>query len=146
VNLAKSKPGQVSFASFGYGAMSHLAGEQLKLAAQIDLLNVPYKGAGDAINNLLGGQVNTMFSSPAAVLPHIKTGRLKALASTSKARARVAPDVPTFAEAGFPQVDADNWYGVCAPAGTPKAVLAKLHDELVRILKLPDTVERLAQS
>ena len=146
VALAKAKPGQVSFASFGYGAVSHLAGEQLRLAAQIDLLNVPYKGAGDAINNLLGGQVNLMFSSPAPVLPHVKTGRLKALALTGESRARAAPDIPTFAEQGYAQVDAENWYGVVVTAGTPQPVIAKLHAELMRILRLPDMIERLAQS
>ena len=146
VALAKAKPGQVSFASFGYGAMSHLAGEQMKLAAQIDLLNVPYKGAGDAINSLLGGQVNLMFSSPAAVLPQFRAGRLKALALTGRSRARAAPDIPTFAESGYPQVDADNWYGVVVTGGTPKSVIAKLHAEILRILRMREVIERLAQS
>jgi tripartite-type tricarboxylate transporter receptor subunit TctC len=146
VALAKAKPGQVSFASFGYGAMSHLAGEQLKLAARIDLLNVPYKGAGEAINNLLGGQVNLMFSSPAAVLSHFNAGKLKPLAVTSAARARAAPDIPTFAELGYPQVDADNWYGLAVPAGTPKPVIFKLHAEMARILRMPDVIATLAKS
>lgn len=146
VALAKSRPGQVTFASFGYGAMSHLAGEQFKLAAKIDLLNVPYKGAGEAVSNLLGGQVNLMFSAPAAVLAHFSTGKLKPLAVTGAARARAAPDIPTFTELGYPQVDADNWYGMALPAGTPKFVLAKLHAELMRILRLPDLIMKLAQS
>ena len=146
VTLAKARPGQVSFASFGYGAMSHLAGEQFKLAARIDLLNVPYKGAGEAINNLLGGQVNLMFSSPAAVLAHFTAGRLKPLAVTGGARVRAAPDIPTFTELSYPQVDADNWYGVALPAGTPKSVRAKLHAELMRILRMPEMIAKLAQS
>ena len=146
VALARTRPGQVSVASFGYGAMSHLAAEQLKLYAGIDLLNVPYKGAGEAITHLLGGEVNLMFSSPASVLPQFKSGKLKALALTGKARARVAPDIPTFTEQGLPQVDADNWYGMLVTAGTPHAVVMKLNTELQRILRLPDVIERLALS
>jgi tripartite-type tricarboxylate transporter receptor subunit TctC len=145
VALAKAKPGQISFASFGIGATSHLTGELLKSAAGIDLLHVPYKGAGEAVGYLLSGQVNLMFSSPASVVPQFKAGKLKGLASTGKARLRAMPDMPTFAEQGYPQVNATNWYGVLAAAGTPKPVIARLNGEFARILKIPEVVDRLTQ-
>jgi tripartite-type tricarboxylate transporter receptor subunit TctC len=145
VALAKARPGQISYASFGIGATSHLTGELLKHAAGIDLLHVPYKGAGEAGGYLLSGQVNLMFSSPASVVPHFKAGKLKALASTAKQRLRALPDLPTFAEQGYPEVNATNWYGVLVPAGTPKPVIAKLNGELVRILRVPEVVERMQQ-
>lgn len=145
VALAKAKPGQISYASFGIGATSHLTGELLKSAAGIDLLHIPYKGAGEAVGYLLSGQVNLMFSSPASVVPQFKAGRLKALASTGKARLRAMPDVPTFAEQGYPQVNATNWYGVLVVAQTPKPIVARLNAELARILKIPEVVDRLIQ-
>ncbi len=145
VAAAKAKPGQISYASFGIGATSHLTGELLKNAAGIDLLHVPYKGAGEAVGYLISGQVNLMFSSPASVIPQFKAGKLKALASTAKQRLRALPDLPTFAEQGYPEVNATNWYGVLAPAGTPKAVIAKLNGEFVRILRMPEVVERMQQ-
>ena len=145
VALAKAKPGQISFASFGIGATSHLTGELLKSAAGIDLLHVPYKGAGEAVGYLLSGQVNLMFSSPASVVPQFKAGKLKGLASTGKARLRAMPDIPTFAEQGYPQVNATNWYGVLLAAGTPRPVIARLNGEFARILKIPEVVDRLIQ-
>ena len=145
VALAKAKPGQISYASFGIGATSHLTGELLKHAAGIDLLHVPYKGAGEAVGYLLSGQVNLMFSSPASVVPQFKAGKLKALASTAKQRLRALPDLPTFAEQGYPEVNATNWYGVLVPAGTPKPVIAKLNSEFVRILQVPEVVDRMQQ-
>ena len=143
VALAKAKPGQISYASFGIGATSHLTGELLKSTAGIDLLHIPYKGAGEAVGYLLSGQVNLMFSSPASVVPQFKAGKLKALASTGKARLRAMPDIPTFAEQGYPQVNATNWYGVLVVAGTPRPVIARLNGEFARILKIPEVVERL---
>jgi tripartite-type tricarboxylate transporter receptor subunit TctC len=135
----------LSFASFGIGATSHLTGELLKSAAGIDLLHIPYKGAGEAVGYLLSGQVNLMFSSPASVVPQFKAGRLKGLATTGKARMRAMPDMPTFAEQGYPQVNATNWYGVLVAAGTPKPVIARLNAELARILKIPEVADRLLQ-
>src|SRR5262245_10478138 len=145
VALAKAKPGQISFASFGIGATSHLTGELLKSAAGIDLLHIPYKGAGEAVGYLLSGQVNLMFSSPASVVPQFKAGKLKGLASTGKARLRAMPDMPTFAEQGYPQVNATNWYGVLVVAGTPRPVISRLNAEFARILKIPEVVDRLVQ-
>ena len=145
VALAKAKPGQISYASFGIGATSHLTGELLKHAAGIDLLHVPYKGAGEAVGYLLSGQVNLMFSSPASVVPQFKAGKLRALASTAKQRLRALPDLPTFAEQGYPEVNATNWYGVLVPAGTPQPVIARLNSELARILQVPEVSERMQQ-
>ena len=144
VALAKAKPGQLSYASFGVGAVSHLGGELLKKTAGVDILHVPYKGAGDAISNLLAGQVQLMFSSPASVVPQFKAGKLKGLAVTGNRRQPAAPDIPTFAEAGLPQVDVNEWYGVLAPAGTPRGIVTKLRDEIVRILRTPEITERIA--
>jgi tripartite-type tricarboxylate transporter receptor subunit TctC len=145
VTLARARPGQISFASFGYGSTSHLTGELLRVAAKIDLLHIPYKGAGDAMGPLLGGQVNLMFSAPAAVLPQFRSGKLKGIALTGTRRAQGAPDIPTFAEQGYTGVEAGEWYSVLVPAGTPKPIIAKLHAELTRILRLPDITERLVQ-
>ncbi len=144
VEIAKAKPGQLSYASFGVGAISHLAGELLKTSAGVDILHVPYKGAGDALSNLLAGQVQLMFSSPAAVVPQFKAGKLKGLAVTGAKRQQAAPEIATFAEAGLPQVDVGEWYGVLAPAGTPKETVAKLRNELARILRTPEITERIA--
>ena len=146
VMLAKAKPAQLSYASFGVGAVSHLAGELLKKSAGVDIVHVPYKGAGDAISNLLGGQVQLMFSSPASVVQLLKSGKLKGLAVTGAKRQQAAPDIPTFTEAGLPQVDVSEWYGVLVPAGTPKPIVAKLSAEIVRILRMPDVSERIAQT
>jgi tripartite-type tricarboxylate transporter receptor subunit TctC len=145
VALAKAKPGQVSYASFGIGATSHLTSELLKHAAGIDLLHVPYKGAGEAVGYLLSGQVQLMFSSPASVIPQFRAGKLKPLGSTGKERVRALPELPTFAEQGYPAVDATNWYGVLVPAGTPQPVVARLNAELARILRMPDVSERMLQ-
>ncbi len=144
VTLARAKPGQLSYASFGVGAISHLAGELLKTSTGVDILHIPYKGAGDAIANLLAGQVQLMFSSPASVVPQFKAGKLKGLAVTGARRQPAAPDIATFAEAGLPQIDVSEWYGVLAPGGTRKDIVAKLRDELVRILRTPEITERIA--
>lgn len=145
VALAKAKPGHLSFASFGVGAASHLTGELFKRAADIDLLHIPYKGAGEAVGYLLSGQVNLMFSSPAAVIPQFRAGKLRGFASTGKTRVRALPDMPTFAEAGYPQVNATNWYGILVPAGTPQAVVARLNAEFAKTLRIAEVGERLLQ-
>ena len=146
ITLAKTKPGQLSYASFGVGAISHLAGELLKASAGVDIVHVPYKGAGDAMSNLLAGQVQLMFSSPASVVPQFKAGKLRGLAVTGTHRQPAAPDIPTFTEAGLPQVDVSEWYGVLAPAGTPKPLVARLGNETARILRTPEVSQRIAQA
>jgi tripartite-type tricarboxylate transporter receptor subunit TctC len=144
IALARSQPGRLSYASFGVGAISHLAGELLKTTGKVEIVHVPYKGAGDALGNLLGGQVQLMFSSPAAVVPQFRSGKLKGLAVTGSQRQKAAPDIPTFSEQGLAAVDISEWYGLLAPARTPAPVLAKVRDEIVRILNTPEISERLA--
>ena len=144
IALARSQPGKLSYASFGVGAISHLAGELLKATAKVDIVHVPYKGAGDALGNLLGGQVQLMFSSPASVVPQFKAGKLKGLAVTGSQRQKAAPDIPTFTEQGLAAVEINEWYGLLAPARTPAPVIDKIRDEIVRILRTPDVSERLA--
>ena len=124
--LAKAEPGQLTFASSGQGSMTHLAGELLKITAGIGIVHVPYKGAAPAVNDLLGGHVEMMFADMPVLLPHVQSGALKALAVASRERVPAVADVPTTAELGLPQVEADNWYGIVAPSGTPPSVVAKL--------------------
>ena len=144
VALARAKPGSLSFASPGAGSQAHLAGEAIKAGAGIELTHVPYKGTGPALNDLLGGSVSMMFSQTSSALPHIKSGRLRAIASAAARRSAVLPDVPTVAEQGFPGFEATSWYALMVPAGTPSAVIAKLHDDTVQVLKLPELREKLA--
>jgi len=132
ITLAKSKPNQLSFASAGNGSMSHLNGELLKQYANIDLLHVPYKGGGAAMPDLLSGRVNMMIETSSGVMPLLRTGRVKALAVTSQQRSPLLPEVPTFAELGFPGIYSVVWGGLFAPAGTPKAIVEKIHNAIVQ--------------
>lgn len=143
IGFAKARPGQLTFASFGNGSSAHLAGELFKSMAKIDLLHVPYKGGPPAVSDLVGGQVSMMFNSLPAVVPQVKAGRLRGIAIASPQRANSSVEVPTFAEAGLPGVEAGSWYGVFAPARTPEAVVAKLHSGIAAVLKLPDVQQRL---
>ena len=143
IALAKSKPGTVNFASTGVASVGHLTGELLNSLAGMKMTHVPYKGGGAAIVGLLSGDVQVMFTGFSAAMPHIKSGKIRSLAVTGAKRSPALADVPTIAEQGFPGVEATAWYGVLAPAGTPKPVVARLHDEVVRILKLPDVTQRL---
>lgn len=144
ITLAKARPGQLDYASFGIGSSAHLAGEMLRTMAGINIVHVAYKGGPPALNDLIGGHVALMFNSLPAVLPHVKSGRLHALALAAATRAPTLPDMPTFAEAGLTNFEAGSWYGILAPAGTPRDVVTKLHAETVRILALPDVRQRLA--
>ena len=143
IALAKSKPGSVNFASTGVASIGHLTGELLNNLAGMKMTHVPYKGGGQAIIDLVGGHVQVMFSGFSAAMPHIKSGKIRPLAVTGAVRSRALAEVPTIAEQGFPGVEATAWYGVLAPAGAPKPVVSRLHGEIVRILKLPDVVQRL---
>ena len=143
VALAKAKPGAVNFASTGVASIGHLTGELLNNLAGMKMTHVPYKGGGQAIIDLVGGHVQVMFSGFSAAMPHIKSGKIRPLAVTGAVRSHVLAEVPTIAEQGFPGVEATAWYGVLAPAGAPKPVVSRLHGEIVRILKLPDVVQRL---
>lgn len=140
---AKSKPGALNYASSGNGGPNHLGTELFKLEAGIQMTHIPYKGNGPALADLLGGQVQLSILTVAPSLPHIKAGKLRALAATSPARLPVLPDLPTVAELGFPNYEVVSWYGLLAPARTPPAVIAKLHQEIATILKQPDAVEAL---
>lgn len=143
VQLAKAKPGTISYGSSGVGGIGHLAGALLALTAGIDIVHVPYKGGGPAMQDLLGGQIPAIIATPVTALPHVKAGKVRALATTGAARAALMPDIPTVAESGYPGYEATNWYAYYAPAGTPKEVLERLHRELVQALKAPDTREQL---
>ncbi len=144
IAIAKSKPGRINYATSGPGTGGHLAVELIKFNAGIDMVHVPYKGAGPALTDVIGGQVQFMCTSPLAVLPHAKSGRLRAIAMTSAKRSRAAPEIPTVAEQGFPGYQASLWYQMLAPAKTPEAILKRLHGEINRVLKLPDFIEQLA--
>ena len=144
VAIAKSRPGQLSYASAGSGGVQHLAGELLKITMKIDLIHVPYKGAGPVMSDLIGGHVASFFSGMPPAMPHVKSGRLRALAVTTVKRSPAAPEVPTMAEAGVPGFDISNWFAYFVPAGTPPVIVERLTAEINRSLKLPDVRERLA--
>ena len=127
VALAKAQPGKLNFASAGVGGLPHLAGELFKLTAKIDIVHVPYRGAAPAINDLLGQQVQMTFLDLPVMLPHIKAGTLRPIALGAPQRAPTAPDVPTTAEVGMPDLLIENWYGMIAPAGTPTNIVAALN-------------------
>jgi tripartite-type tricarboxylate transporter receptor subunit TctC len=144
IALAKTKPGQITYATTGSGSSQHMMGELLKATMKIDLVHVPYKGTGPALNDLIGGQVALMFSPLIAAIAHMKTGRVRALAVTSPKRAPAAPDVPAMIESGVPGYDVVSWYGVHTAAKAPRAVVDKLNQEINRILALPEVNERLS--
>ena len=143
IATAKSKPGELSFASFGAGTSPHIAIERLKAEAKIDVLHIPYKGQAPALNDLLGGHVDMMFANTPDVLPHVKSGKLRAIALANDARLESIPDVPTFKEAGVDNMNSNSWYGVIVPSGTPAPIVEKLSAEFVRIVNLPEIRERL---
>lgn len=144
IDMAKAKPNSLNFGSAGNGAPSHLAGEMFKGAAGVQMTHVPYKGAGPAVNDLLAGQIQVMFAPMVAVMAHVKSGRLKALAVTSAKRAPALPNLPTLEESGLAGVSIVSWFGLFAPANTPQAVVDQLYAETVKAIKHPDTVERFA--
>jgi tripartite-type tricarboxylate transporter receptor subunit TctC len=138
VAYAKKNPGKLSFGSSGIGAASHLAGELFKSMAGIEMLHVPYKGTGQAVTDLLGGQINVMFGPAETVMPHVKSGRLRALAVTSAERFAVLPELPTVAESGVPGYSAVGWFGLFAPAGTPKDLVEKISADANQVLRDPE--------
>jgi tripartite-type tricarboxylate transporter receptor subunit TctC len=144
VALARARPGQLNYASAGNGNATHLAGELLKSLAKIDIVHVPYKGSGPALIDTIGGQVHFMFSNLTAALPHMKSGRLRALAVTGEKRTPAATDIPTMMEAGVPGYAVTSWYGVLVPAGTPQDVIARLNAEIGTAMRSSDMRSRLA--
>jgi tripartite-type tricarboxylate transporter receptor subunit TctC len=144
VALAKAQPGKLNFASAGVGGLPHLAGELFKLAAKIDIVHVPYRGAAPAINDLLGQQVQMTFLDLPVLLPHIKAGTLHPIALGARARVSTAPDVPTTAEVGMPDLLIENWYGMVAPAKTPEAIVAALNRIANEAMADPSVKQKLA--
>ena len=145
IALAKAQPGNISFASAGNGSTNHLAGEMFKSMAKIDIVHVPYRGAGPAMNDLIGGHVQTFFDLLPSSLPQIKTGKVRALGNAGAQRPAALANLPTVAEQGLPGFDASSWMGLVAPAKTPAPVLARLSEEIARVLKEPDMIVRIRE-
>ncbi|MGZ5095823.1 MAG: tripartite tricarboxylate transporter substrate binding protein [Burkholderiales bacterium] len=143
ITYARSKPGQLVYASAGSGAPSHLAVELFKTMARIDMVHVPYKGMAPGITDLLGGQVQLAFPTISAGITHARAGRLRALAVTTAKRSPAAPEMPTIAEAALPGFEASNWYGVIVQAKTPPQIVRKIHDDIARALTMPDIRDRM---
>lgn len=144
VALAKARPGQLHYASPGAGTVQHLAAELFKLQAKVDMLHVPYKGSGQSIVDLVAGHVHLDFDSVPPVLPHVRSGRLRALAVTSEKRFSILPDIATVTEGGVPGFDMSTWWGLVAPAAVSKDVVARLQAETVKVLRQPDVKEKIA--
>ena len=144
VALARSRPGQLTLASSGNGTVFHLTGELFKDAAGISFVHVPFKGGAPAVAALLGGQVNMTFETSVTLLPHIRSGKLRALGVASANRIALLPEVPTLAESGYPGILSENWYGMYAPAGTPREIIVRLYAELDRTIHHPEVREKLA--
>ena len=145
IALAKSKPGELTFGSAGSGSPPHLAGVLFQSLAKIRLVHIPYKGSAPALTDLIAGQINMYFSNILSAVPYVKGGRLRGLGVTSAKRSVVAPDIPAIAEAGLPGYEDYNWYGVLAPKGTPKAIVDKLHTDIVHVVKSTDVEDRLTK-
>jgi len=137
IAMAKAKPGELTYASSGVGTFQHLTAELFKLEAKVDLLHIAFRGGGPALTDVLGGHNKIMFSSVVNVVPHVKSGRLRALGTGGAQRAPALPDVPTISEAGVPGYEANQWWGLLAPAGTPPAIVARLHQALSEVQDLP---------
>ena len=144
IAYAKARPGQLNFSTPGGGGMGHLAGEMFNILAGVKMTHVPYKGGGPAVTDLVGGQVQLSFVVPINVLGHIKSGRIKPIAVTGRNRMENVPQMPTFTEAGLPAFELNVWFGVLAPAATPKDIISKLSTEIARFVALPDFKEKLA--
>ena len=145
IALAKKQPGQLNYANSGNGTTAHLAGELFKKMADIKMESVNYKGGGSSVIDTVAGRVQMFFSTIPAALPHLKSGKLRALAVTSKHRVEMVPDVPTVDESGLPGFEVVGWFGIFAPTGTPKTVIVKLNESINVVLKMPDIRERLAR-
>ena len=143
INHAKKNAGKLTYASSGIGGAGHLSGELLRAVAKIDIVHVPYKGGGPAMQGFLGGQVDSFFATPISSVSQIRAGKARAIATTGSKRAALMPEVPTIAEQGFPGYEALNWYGFLAPRGTPKEIIDRLNREIVKALANPQAVAAL---
>ena len=144
IALARARPGEINYGTSGPGGSGHLAGELFRGMTGVNIVHVPYRGQPPALNDLLAGQVQSLFGAPLAVVAHIRNGKIRALAVTGIKRSQAAPDVPTFDEAGMPGYDASTWNGIMVPTGTPRPIIDRLHGVIVKILRAPATAERLA--
>lgn len=144
IALAKAHRGALTYASAGIGSSNHLSGELFRTMAHVDIVHVPYKGGGAAVTDLLGGQVTMYFGTTPSTMPHVRTGKLRALGVTTARRTPAAPEVPTIAESGLPGYEQSAWHGLLAPAATPQAIITKLHAEVARVLRSQDVAERFA--
>ena len=145
IAFAKANPGKINFGSSGNGSSIHLSGELFKQMAGVDMQHVPYRGSAPAVSDLLGGQISVMFDNMPSAIPHVKGGKLRALAVTTAKRSPALPDVPTIAEAGVPGYEATSWFGLLAPAGTPAPVVAKLNASILKALADPEVKKKLAE-
>jgi tripartite-type tricarboxylate transporter receptor subunit TctC len=145
IALAKARPGEINYSSSGSSGPQHLAGELFKMMAKVDITHVPYKGGGPAVVALVGGHVQLQFSTPVSALPHVKTGKLRALAVTGLKRSDAVPGLPTVSEAALPGYEAVTWWGLLAPARIPRDIVHKVHNDVVKVLQAPDTREKLAR-
>jgi len=145
IALGRSRPEGLTYGSSGPGGLSHFSGAMLVNLTGAKLVHVPYKGGGPALADLLAGQINMLFATPLEATPHVKSGRVRALAVSTTARSPAMPDLPTVVEAGVPGFEVNNWYGVIAPAGTPREIVDRLNQELVRALRLREVVEQFAR-
>ena len=143
IAVAKARPGKLNFASTGNGTSQHLSAELFKFMAGLDMVHIPYKGTAPALTELVAGQVDLAFENMPALIPHIQAGRLRALAVTTTKRSAVMPELPTIAEAALPGYDASVWFGVFAPAGTPRPVVDRLHGEILKALQTQDLKSRM---
>jgi tripartite-type tricarboxylate transporter receptor subunit TctC len=145
IALAKQKPGELNYASAGVGSFQHLGGELFKLLAGVDIVHVPFRGGGPAMIDVMGGHTKIVFSSLIQTTPHVKSGQLRALATGGAKRNPVMPDVPTIAEAGVPGYEANNWWGMLVPAGTPPAIVEKLNKAISAALDAPELQQQFAK-
>jgi tripartite-type tricarboxylate transporter receptor subunit TctC len=145
ISLARAKPGGLSFASAGTGGVQHLAGELLKAGAKVDIVHIPYKGAGPAVIDMVGGQVSMGFTALPSSIQHARAGKLRPIAVTSAKRSEAAPELPTFAELGYPSIDLVVWYGALFPAGTPAPIVERMSSEINRAVQAPELKAKLLQ-
>jgi tripartite-type tricarboxylate transporter receptor subunit TctC len=145
IALAKQKPGSLNYATAGVGSPLHLAGELFKKRAGIQMVPIAYKGGGPAAAAVLAGEAQLIFASVAASLPQVKAGRLKALATTGAKRSKVAPELPTIAESGFPGFDVSSWYALLVPTGTPATIVKRMNEVVAKVLDLPDVQQAMAR-
>jgi tripartite-type tricarboxylate transporter receptor subunit TctC len=144
IALARARPGQLNFGSPGNGSTNHLSGEMLKMMAKIDIVHVPYKGVSAAMTDVVAGQIQILSGDLTTLMPQVKAGRLRAIAVTSAKRSTLTPEIPTIAESGVPSYDASGWFGIVAPAATPRAVIERLNVEMVKGITTPESRDRLS--